>query len=108
MKKLVTMAAAAALFGLFAGTGAMGQQPQGPGNRGMTYTGMYDPKTVETIRGEVVSVDRIAPVGGMRGKWMGRDHYGIHLSVKTEKGTIPVHLGPAWYIDNQAVKIAPK
>jgi hypothetical protein len=111
MKKLVTMMAAAALFSLFAGPAAMAQQPsspQGPGNRGMAYTGMYDLKTVETIRGEVVSVDRVAPAGGMKGKWMRRDHYGIHLTVKTEKETIPVHLGPAWYIENQAVKIAPK
>lgn len=61
---------------------------------------MYDPKTVETISGEVVSVDKISPMKGMR--------YGVHLMVKTEKETISVHLGPDWYIENQEIKIEPK
>jgi hypothetical protein len=30
---------------------------------------------------------------------------GIHLQLKTEKGTIPVHLGPAWYIERLDMKI---
>ena len=61
---------------------------------------MYDPKTVETIRGEVVRVDTMAFGKGMS--------YGIHLVVKTDKETIPVHLGPGWYIQNQDVPINPK
>jgi len=60
---------------------------------------MYNPATVETIRGTVVSVDTIVPRRGM--------HYGIHLTVKSEKETIPVHLGPGWFIENQNVKIEP-
>jgi hypothetical protein len=28
--------------------------------------------------------------------------------VKTEKETISVHMGPAWFIENQDIKIAPK
>ncbi len=34
--------------------------------------------------------------------------YGVHLMVKTDRETIPVHLGPGWYIEIQDVKIAPK
>jgi hypothetical protein len=34
--------------------------------------------------------------------------YGLHAVVKTDKETIPVHLGPAWYLENQDVTIAPK
>jgi len=61
---------------------------------------MYNPKTAETISGEVVSVDKFTPLKGMS--------YGVHLTVKTDKETISVHLGPAWYIENQDVKIEPK
>jgi hypothetical protein len=56
----------------------------GPGSQ---YNRMYDPKAVETVSGEVTSVDRITPVKGMSG--------GVHMNVKTDKETISVHLGPA-------------
>ena len=69
----------------------------GPGTQ---YNRMYDPKTVETISGEVASVDRITPAKGMSG--------GVHMNVKTDKETISVHLGPSWYLENQDVKIAAK
>ena len=81
-------------------------QPGGPwkGSRGWgmgsQYNRMYNPKTVETISGEVVSVDKITPMKGMS--------YGIHLTLKTEKETISVHLGPGWFIERQDIKIEPK
>jgi hypothetical protein len=34
--------------------------------------------------------------------------YGVHLTLKTDKETVSVHLGPGWYIENQDVKIEPK
>jgi hypothetical protein len=61
---------------------------------------MYDPKTVETINGEVTSVSRITPRKGMSA--------GVHLNVKTDKETISVHLGPSWYLENQDLRIEPK
>jgi hypothetical protein len=61
---------------------------------------MYDPKTVETIRGEVVSVETFTPVSGMS--------EGVHLMVKTDKETVSVHLGPEWYLQNQDTKIESK
>lgn len=69
----------------------------GPGS---SYNRMFDPKTVETVSGEVVSVDRIMPAKGMS--------YGVHLMLKTDNGTISIHLGPAWYLENQDVRIAVK
>ena len=36
----------------------------GPGSQ---YNRMYDPKAVETISGEVTSIDRITPMKGMTG-----------------------------------------
>ena len=67
---------------------------------GTPYNKMYDPKAMETISGEVISIDRITPNKGMAA--------GIHMNVKTDKETISVHLGPSWYLENQDVKIEPK
>lgn len=67
---------------------------------GTGYGRMYDPSTIETVRGEVVRVEKITPQKGMS--------YGIHLILKTDKETIPVHLGPGWFIEKQDVKIEPK
>ncbi len=64
---------------------------------GSRYGRMYDTHTVETVSGEVVRIDRIKPMRGMS--------YGIHIALKTDKGEIPVHLGPAWYIDRQSPAI---
>jgi hypothetical protein len=69
----------------------------GPGS---SFSRMYNPRTVETITGQVVLVDRITPEKGMS--------YGVHIVLKTDKETLSVHLGPAWYIENQDVRITPK
>jgi hypothetical protein len=66
---------------------------------GSPYNRMYDLRTVETISGEVVSVDTMTFMRGM--------NYGVHLMVKTEKESVPVHLGPGWYILNQEMTIEP-
>ena len=79
-----------------------GMRGKGSGGWGMgaAYGKMYDPKTVETISGEVISVDKIIPVKGMS--------YGVHLTVKTDKETISVHMGPGWFMENQDIKVGPK
>ena len=59
--------------------------------------GGYDPSTVETVRGEVVGVEHIAAAKGRSG--------GVHLMLKTDRETVPVHLGPAWYVDKQNVHV---
>ncbi len=69
----------------------------GPGGG---YGRLYDPKTVETVTGEVTKVEYVTPLKGMS--------QGVHLLLKTDQGMIHVHLGPAWYVENQDVKIAPK
>ena len=67
---------------------------------GSQYGRLFDPKTIEKIGGEVVSVETVTPMRGMR--------QGVHILAKTEKETIWVHLGPAWFLENQDVKIMPK
>ena len=79
----------------FAGwRGYRGSGGWGPGG---AYQRMYDPKTVETIKGTVESVEKTIPMKGM--------NYGIHVMLKADKETIAVHLGPQWYIERQDVKI---
>lgn len=69
------------------------------GGKGMNspYQKLYDPETIETISGIVESVDKTPPLRGI--------HFDVNLTVKTEKETIPVHLGPEWYIDRLDTKI---
>ena len=90
---------------VLAATAAWAQPGAGPGGgqgrgwgAGDAYSRMYNSKTVETVSGEVVNVDKFAP-----GKRMS---YGVHFTLKTDKETIPVHLGPSWYMEKQAVTIA--
>lgn len=105
MKRTGAMLAMLTLISIFSTVEAVAQPGmhwRGGGGWGMNsqYGRMYDPKTVETISGEVERVDMITPMKGMSG--------GVHLVVKTDKEPISVHLGPAWYIENQDVKIQPK
>jgi hypothetical protein len=105
MKKIIFFIIAILAFGLITAvesSARRGMTWKGSGGWGMEsqYNRMYDPKTVETLSGEVVSVDKITPIKGMS--------YGIHLTLKTDKETVSVHLGPGWYIENQDVKIEPK
>jgi hypothetical protein len=81
---------------------AQGMKWKGSGGwgPGAAYGRMYDVKTVETVSGEVMKVDRITPMHGMSA--------GVHLVVKTDKGDVSVHLGPQWYLENQDVKLEPK
>ena len=76
----------------------LAQARRGAGGGPLART--YDTNTVETIRGEVLSVEKASPPQD-RG-------YGIHLVLKTDKETIPVHLGPASYVEQQAPRIEPK
>jgi hypothetical protein len=64
------------------------------------YARLYDPKTVESVKGEIEKVETVTPMKGMGA--------GIHLLVKTDQESIPVHLGPSWYVENQDVKLEPK
>lgn len=75
---------AVAVAGLFGASNAIAQRN-------------YDPKTVETIEGKVLSVEKTTPPKN-RG-------YGVHLTLQTNKETISVHLGPAWYLEKQTPQI---
>jgi len=105
MKRIGRTISLMSIFALVVATAAWAQPGMGPGSgqgrgwgAGDPYSRMYNPKTVETLSGEVVSVDKFTP-----GRKMS---YGVHFTLKTEKEAIPVHLGPSWYMEKQAVTIA--
>jgi len=58
----------------------------------------YDAKTTGTFEGKVVSVESE--------KCEGCGEVGVHVMVQMKDGEVSVHLGPAWFIDNQDEKIA--
>jgi hypothetical protein len=61
---------------------------------------MYNPQTEETFGAEVLKLETFTLP---RGK-----HTGVHLVVKTDKETIPVHLGPSIFVEKLGVNSAPQ
>ena len=59
---------------------------------------MYDPATVETLRGTVRSVEMQPSQNG--------PGYGVHLTLAVGDESVPVHLGPSWFIENQEHQLA--
>lgn len=87
---VMVMGTVSAAMTAFAAPG-MGGRGGGGWGMGSAFQGMYNPATAETVSGEVVSVNRVTPMKGMG--------VGIHLRLKTNRETVSVHLGPAWYIE---------
>jgi hypothetical protein len=96
------LAIAVTLVGVLCSSSACAQSgsPGGGWGSGGQYNRLYNPQTVETITGVIEKVDRTTPLRGMG--------QGIHLLVKTDQGTTSVHLGPAWFIENQDIQLKPK
>lgn len=82
---------AAALFALAAAA-------QGPARPGARYMRLFDPKTVTTVEGSVTKVERVEH------KMMGM--FAVEATVKAADVTYTVHLGPAWFIENQELQLA--
>lgn len=75
------------------------QQWRGSGGWGTggAYQRMYDPAKVETVSGEVVGVEKVSRGRGPK--------EGIHLQLRTDTETLPVHLGPSWFIERLDTRI---
>lgn len=63
---------------------------------GGPYARMYNPDTVERIQGTVENVKTFSSRGMTPG---------VHFTLKTDTETIPVHLGPSWFLDRQDVQL---
>jgi hypothetical protein len=61
------------------------------------YNKMYNVNTVVFISGEVICIEKIAPIKGMS--------CCNHLLFKIGKDTVSVHLGPVGFMDSQEIKI---
>ena len=98
MKGKGSITALGLILALTMACGSENQGGRAPGG-GAGYDRMYDPKTLATVSGEVVSVDKIADQG---------TGYGASLTLKTAKETILVYLGPGWFLEKQDLTFAPK
>ncbi|HZY10087.1 MAG TPA: DNA-binding protein [Bacteroidota bacterium] len=67
---------------------------------GTQYQKMFDSKSTETLKGQVLTISKVTPIKGMS--------YGVQLLLKTEKEELSVHLGPGWYLVNQDMTIEPR
>ena len=74
---------------------------QTPGT-GRGASPIYDVKTEATIKGTVESVDTVTGTGGRGRGGLG----GTHLTVKTEKETLEVHVGPTAYLTEKGITLA--
>ena len=63
------------------------------------YGRMFDPKTVESLSGEVAAVGKFTPSGRSAG---------VRFTLNTEKGPVEVILGPGWYVEKQNFTIEPQ
>jgi len=88
---LAALAVMAVTVSLAAAGPGGGWRGSGGWGMGGGYQRMYNPATVETVAGTIESIDGTVPMRGM--------NRGVHLTLKTEKGPITVHLGPEWYVE---------
>ncbi len=62
---------------------------------------MYNAQITTTVKCVIAEVGQVDQVWGpMKGK-----SYGVNLTVRTDKETLTVYLGPSWYVDRQDIKI---
>ncbi|GAB4538447.1 MAG: hypothetical protein Tsb0014_28080 [Pleurocapsa sp.] len=64
------------------------------------YGNRYNLDRVETLNGEVVSIDTYTSRRGTA--------QGVHLLVNTGQETVEVHLAPSWYLEERDFDIAPE
>lgn len=99
MRRTILVALAACTLGTVAlaqGTTDAPPRVQGGRRWGGPAGRNYDPATVTTVNGTVEAVER-GPGGGGQG---------VHVRLKTADGTTEVHLGPAWYLEEQKLSVA--
>ncbi len=71
-------------------------QPAAQGRRsGGMYERLYDASKVQKLSGEVLEIRKLSSMRDI-----------VAMVVKTERGEEVVHLGPAWYVDHQSVRVA--
>ena len=72
--------------------GYRGWEPEG------AYCRLYDSHRVVTLKGAIQRIEKIVPLKGMG--------EGVYFLLKTDSETIPVHLGPVWFVEKQPLHLA--
>jgi hypothetical protein len=90
MKKLSALIVIIMAMAL-AGPGLAQPGPGGGMGRGMGPM-LYNPQTVTTVSGQVEKLEELS---------MGRNMAFREVLLKTDQGSLKVHLGPAWYLDEK-------
>ena len=98
LKKLSLMASLVGLLLLLLAPQGWSQQQFAPVARNAAR--LYNPQAAETLAGNVVALNRI------HAKRPGRPDR-VTMVLQTDKETIKIHLGPADFLDRQALKLAP-
>jgi hypothetical protein len=97
MRLMVILTALALAGPVLAQPGPGGGMGRGGGMGPM----LYNPQTVATLTGSVEKLEELPSMG--RGGSQGMMFRGVRL--KTEKGSILVHLGPGWYLDEKKFSV---
>lgn len=76
------------------GPGGMGPGGGGPGMGmgGGMGPRLYNPQTVTTVKGQVEKLEELTMGGNMAFR---------EVILKTDQGSLKVHLGPGWYLDEK-------
>jgi hypothetical protein len=98
LKKLSLMVSTVGLLALILASQGFSQQ-QFPA-AGSKASRLYNPQAVETLAGTVLAVNH------MHARRPGRPDR-VLMDLKTDQGIVRVHLGPANFLDNQALKLIP-
>jgi hypothetical protein len=88
MKKLPALIV---IIMFLAGPGLAQPGPGGGMGRGMGPM-LYNPQTVTTVTGQVEKLEELS---------MGRNMAFREVLLKTDQGSLKVHLGPGWYLDEK-------
>ncbi len=79
---------------LVASAALAGNVPLDGWQRDSAYNKLFNPKTLQVVRGTVVSLDRdLRPLPGMAAG------FGVLIET-TDKEQLPLHIGPAWFTQN--------
>jgi hypothetical protein len=71
---------------------ALAQSGTGMGMGGGMGPRLYDPQTVTTVTGQVEKLEELS---------MGQNMAFREVILKTDQGSLKVHLGPGWYLDEK-------
>ncbi|MHB1687195.1 MAG: hypothetical protein ACYCVH_07465 [Ignavibacteriaceae bacterium] len=67
---------------------------------GSKFNALFNAKNIDTLFGEIISVDSVLPMKGMT--------YGIQLVIKTGKETVTAILCPTWFTQCLNICLKPK